>query len=307
LGLRPVLLLDESIPKEDIISNVPVVKSLQAFQQIAQSYHIRYAVFVESPSSGAAPAQRQAIRWLSNHFRTVLVVPVDSPLGSLWVQTMDLEGRLTLQTHYHLLDRKSTFTKRAFDLVLGSILAILLAPFLLLIALVIKIDSPGPVIYAQKRLGVNGKPFRYLKFRTMIIDADQQLGSLLERDLLAQQEYKQHHKLRRDPRVTRLGRLLRKFSLDELPQLWHVLSGEMSLVGPRAYLSSEYAEMGSYADLIFQIRPGITGWWQVMGRHSTTFKHRLQLDEYYLSNWSLWLDIYILIKTGWVFLSGHGV
>jgi len=277
------------------------------FLQAAKTYRIHDAVFIESPGSGAAPTQRQTIRWLSNHFRTVLVVPADSPLGSLWVQTMDLEGRLTLQTHYHLLDRRSTFMKRAFDLVLGSILTILLAPLLLLIALLIKIDSSGPVIYAQNRLGLNGKLFRYLKFRTMIIDADQQLDEILESDPLARQEYKQHHKLRRDPRVTRVGRFLRKFSLDELPQLWHVLNGEMSLVGPRAYLSSEYAEMGSYTDLIFQIRPGITGWWQVMGRHSTTFKHRLQLDEYYLSNWSLWLDIYILFKTGWVFLSGHGV
>lgn len=307
LGLRPVMLLDESSQDDTEISNVAVIRSPQVFLQAAKTYRIHYAVFIESPGSGAAPTQRQTIRWLSNHFRTVLVVPADSPLGSLWVQTMDLEGRLTLQTHYHLLDRRSTFMKRAFDLVLGSILTILLAPLLLLIALLIKIDSSGPVIYAQNRLGLNGKLFRYLKFRTMIIDADQQLDEILESDPLARQEYKQHHKLRRDPRVTRVGRFLRKFSLDELPQLWHVLNGEMSLVGPRAYLSSEYAEMGSYTDLIFQIRPGITGWWQVMGRHSTTFKHRLQLDEYYLSNWSLWLDIYILIKTGWVFLSGHGV
>jgi Undecaprenyl-phosphate galactose phosphotransferase WbaP len=244
---------------------------------------------------------------LSNHFRTVLVVPADSPLGSLWVQTMDLEGRLTLQTQYHLLDRKSTFLKRLFDLALGIIFSVLLVPIMMLIALIIKIDSPGSIIYDQERLGLNGKPFRYLKFRTMIKDAEQQLDALLESNPLAWQEYQQHHKLRRDPRVTRIGRFLRKFSLDELPQLWHVLRGEMSLVGPRAYLSSEYPEMGNYADLIFQIRPGITGWWQVMGRHSTTFQHRLQLDEYYLSNWSLWLDIYILIKTGWVFLSGHGV
>jgi Undecaprenyl-phosphate galactose phosphotransferase WbaP len=308
LGLRPVLLLDESShTAETSISGLPVVRSRQDFLHAAQYYHIHYAVYAEMSEVEAVPPQQQSIRWLSNHFRTVLVVPADSPLGSLWVQTMDLEGRLTLQTHYHLLDRKSTFLKRVFDLVLGTILAFLLAPLLLLIALIIKIDSRGSIIYAQERLGLTGKPFRYLKFRTMIKDADQQLDALLESNPLAWQEYQQHHKLRRDPRVTRFGRFLRKFSLDELPQLWHVLTGEMSLVGPRAYLSSEYSEMGSYADLIFQIRPGITGWWQVMGRHATTFQHRLQLDEYYLSNWSLWLDIYILIKTGWVFLSGHGV
>ncbi len=308
LGLRPVLLLDESEnnPKKSF-SGIPVVQSRIDFLRTAQFYRVHYAVYVEMREPEVVAPQQQAIRWLSNNFRTVLVVPADSPLGSLWVQTMDLEGRLTLQTHYHLLDRKSTFLKRVFDLVLGTVLSILLSPFLLLIALIIKISSPGSIVYAQERLGINGKPFRYLKFRTMVKDADRQLDALLESNPLAWQEYQQHHKLQYDPRVTRIGRFLRKFSLDELPQLWHVLTGEMSLVGPRAYLSSEYTDMGSYADLIFQIRPGITGWWQVMGRHSTTFQHRLQLDEYYLSNWSLWLDIYILIKTGWVILSGHGV
>jgi Undecaprenyl-phosphate galactose phosphotransferase WbaP len=306
LGFRPVLLLDEnSQPSTRSLADIPVIQSRPDFLKVAQIYHIRYVVFVEP--CGAETEPPQSIRWLSNHFRTVLVVPANSPFGSLWVQTMDLEGKLTLQTQYHLLDRKSTLSKRIFDLVLGSLLLIILAPLLLLIALIIKIDSPGKIIYAQDRLGLHGKPFRYLKFRTMVQDADRQLETLLGRDPLASQEYQQHHKLRRDPRVTRSGRFLRKFSLDELPQLWHVLTGEMSLVGPRAYLSNEYPEMGSYAELIFQIRPGITGWWQVMGRHSTTFQHRLQLDEYYLSNWSLWLDIYILIKTGWVFLSGHGV
>lgn len=308
LGFRPVLLLDENSPSSTrTIANIPVLQSRQDFLHAVQIYRIRYVVYVEQTTIENESPPQQAIRWLSNHFRTVLVVPADSPLGSLWVQTMDLEGRLTLQTQYHLLDHKSTLLKRVFDLVLGTLLLILLSPLLMLIALIIKIDSPGSIIYAQERLGLNGKPFRYLKFRTMIKDADQQLDSLLESNPLALQEYQQHHKLRRDPRVTHIGRFLRKFSLDELPQLWHVLTGEMSLVGPRAYLSSEYPEMGSFADLIFKIRPGITGWWQVMGRHSTTFQHRLQLDEYYLSNWSLWLDIYILIKTGWVFLSGHGV
>ena len=308
LGLRPVLALDES--SQDVqtnLSNVPVIQSRAKLIQTAQHYRIHYAVYVEPADVSNTPDSQQTIRWLSNYFRTVLVVPAGSPLGSLWVQTMDLEGRLSLQTHYHLLDRKSIFLKRLFDLTLGTLLCIVLAPFLLLIALVIKLDSRGPVVYARERLGLNGKPFRYLKFRTMIRDADQQLDALLEQDPRAWEEYQQHHKLMRDPRVTRIGKFLRKYSLDELPQLWHVLTGEMSLVGPRAYLLSEFAEMGNYTDLIFKIRPGMTGWWQVMGRHSTTFQYRLQLDEYYLSNWSLWLDIYILIKTGWVMLSGHGV
>ena len=308
LGLRPILILDETNLSNGInISGVPVIHSRSDFLQTARYYRVQYVVYVEAPEPTSISSSQEEIHWLSNHFHTVMVVSANSPLGSLWVQTMDLEGRLALQTNYHLLDRKSIFMKRVFDLTLGILFAILMAPFLLLIAVLIKLDSSGPVVYSHNRLGVNGKPFSYLKFRTMVKNADQQLNALLENDPQAQQEYQKHHKLRRDPRVTRIGRLLRKFSLDELPQIWHVLTGEMSLVGPRAYLLSEYSDMGSYADLILKIRPGITGWWQVMGRHSTTFQHRLQLDEYYLSNWSLWLDIYILIKTGWVFISGHGV
>mgnify|MGYP001032180867 CR=1 FL=1 len=196
--------------------------------------------------------------------------------------------------------------KRLFDLGLGSLLAILSAPFMLLILLLIKLDSPGPAVYAQERIGLRGKRIRYLKFRTMRLGAEQLLQELLEKDPQRRLEYETHHKLVRDPRVTRVGRLLRKFSLDELPQLYHVLTGDLSLVGPRAYMPNEYAQMGGYAELILQVRPGLTGWWQVMGRHTTTFQQRLQLDEYYLSNWSLWLDIYILLKTAWVVLSGIG-
>jgi len=173
--------------------------------------------------------------------------------------------------------------------------------------ILIRLDSRGPVFHTQERLGLGGRRIKFYKLRTMHLDAEQRLEGLLQADPQARQEYQTYHKIRRDPRVTRMGRILRQFSLDELPQFWHVLSGKMSLVGPRAYMVSELPEMGDRASLILQIRPGLTGWWQVMGRHTTTFQHRLQLDEYYLSNWSLWLDIYILIKTVWVFLSGQGV
>ena len=182
----------------------------------------------------------------------------------------------------------------------------LFTPFYLLIALLIRLDSPGPVLYSQERIGLNGKRINYLKFRTMQMDAEQRLQYLMEHDPQIRLEYETYHKIALDPRVTRVGRMLRKFSIDELPQLYHVISGEMSLVGPRAYMQSEYPHMGSYTELILQVRPGLTGWWQVMGRHTTTFQQRLQLDEYYLSNWSLWLDFYILLKTGWVVVTGIG-
>ena len=301
LGLRPVLVLDETCPSGvDQILRVQVVNSREAVQTILEKVHIPYAVYV------GKDFQDQILRWLGERFSSVLVVLETSPLGSLWVRTMDLEGRLTLKTQYHLLDRRAMVTKRAFDLLLGLVGGLILLPFLALIALLIALDTPGPVIFAQERLGKGGKLFKCYKFRTMQVGAEALLVELLAADSNANREYQMYHKLANDPRITRAGRLLRKFSLDELPQIWNVLRGELSLVGPRAYLPREIEDMGTYASLIQRISPGLTGWWQVMGRHGTTFEERLRLDEYYLSNWSLWLDVFVIIKTFWILANGRG-
>ncbi len=301
LGLRPVLVLDEVGPSGvSQVLQVPVVNSRDAVQAIMGTTHVKYAVYV------GKDFQDQILRWLGEHFASVLVVLETSPLGSLWVKTMDLEGRLTLKTQYHLLDGRATATKRAFDLLLGLVGGLILLPFLALIALFIYLDSPGPVIFAQDRLGKGGKLFKCYKFRTMQNEAEALLIKILAADPNANREYQMYHKLANDPRITRVGRLLRKFSLDELPQIWNVFTGELSLVGPRAYLPREIQDMGAYASLILRISPGLTGWWQVMGRHNTTFEERLRLDEYYLSNWSLWLDVFVIIKTFWILANGKG-
>lgn len=301
LGLRPVLILDENCPTHIThLLQIPVVRSTDDVQVLLETTHIDYAVFV------GLDIQNQILRWLGERFSNVLVVLDSSPLGSLWVKTMDLEGRLTLKTQYHLLDRKAIISKRIFDLVVGLGIGIILLPLLALIALLIRLDSPGSAIYAQERMGRGGKIFRCFKFRTMRVGAEALLDELLKSDPAANREYTQYHKLVKDPRITRIGKFLRKFSLDELPQLWNIIIGDLSLVGPRAYMVSEYADMGTYASLILRIPPGLTGWWQVMGRHNTTFDERLRLDEYYLSNWSLWLDIFIIIKTVWIMISGKG-
>lgn len=306
MGLRPVLFLDESDSiSESHILGVPVIRSWEALQQITPAKRIMFAVLVESHDESRA-LLTQRLKLASKMFQTVLVVMSDSPLGSLWVRTMDLEGRLALRTSYHLLDKNSIIFKRVFDLVIGSFIVIVSLPLFVFIALLIKVESRGPVFYRQERLGLRGKTIHYLKFRTMRLGAEQELEKLLKESSETRREFEKHHKLKRDPRVTRIGRFLRKFSLDELPQFWHVLQGDLSLVGPRAYMIEEIKDIGDYAPLILQVRPGITGWWQVMGRHATTFQRRLQLDEYYISNWSIWLDIYILLKTVWVAASGVG-
>ena len=302
LGLRPVLVCDPaSPPGQTEVLGVPLVRSLEQVETLLRDHPLDFAVYtgqnLQDPSLG----------WLGEHFSSLLVVLEHSPLGSLWVKTMDLEGRLTLKTEYHLLERKALLAKRAFDLLAGLTGGLLLSPAMLLIALLIRLDSRGPAIFTQNRVGRGGKLFRCHKFRTMHAGAEDLLQSLLASDPAAAREFQLHHKLANDPRVTRFGRLLRKYSLDELPQFWNIIKGDLSLVGPRTFLPEELPDVGAHASIILRIRPGLTGWWQVMGRHTTTFAERLRLDEYYLSNWSPWIDAYILIKTVWIILSGKGV
>lgn len=245
-------------------------------------------------------------RTLSLHFQKVILVRQRDNFGSLWIEPRDLDGQLGLEFHYHLLERHSGWLKRLIDL-LGSItLIILFSPVYILLALLIRLDSPGPILFRQKRLAKHLNQFNVLKFRTMVQNAEQELDYLLRTNPNARKEYEQYHKLETDPRITRIGKWLRRFSLDEFPQLWNVLKGEMSLVGPRAYMPSELEEMGEYAQIILRVQPGITGWWQVTGRNQNTFQQRLQMDEHYISNWSLSMDVYILLKTLWVVANGTG-
>jgi len=153
------------------------------------------------------------------------------------------------------------------------------------------------VFYADKRMGRDGKLFLCPKFRTMGPDAEERLRLLLEEDPKAREEYFKYHKLREDPRVTRVGRFLRKTSLDELPQLWSVLEGEMSLVGPRPYLPRESEDIGVTQGAILRVPPGITGPWQVDGRNQALFEDRVQMDAHYVRDWSVWLDLVILART----------
>ncbi|MEZ5408828.1 MAG: sugar transferase [Acidimicrobiales bacterium] len=183
--------------------------------------------------------------------------------------------------------------KRAFDLaVAGTVLAVL-SPILGAIALAVRLDSPGPVLFRQERVGQDGEPFKVLKFRTMVTNAEELLASLVAQSEGAGPLFK----MKRDPRVTRVGSFLRKTSLDELPQLWNVLRNEMSLVGPRPALRSEMAEWSEELYGRLRVKPGITGMWQVSGRSSTTFEEYTRLDLYYVDNWSLVVDLAILAKT----------
>ena len=190
------------------------------------------------------------------------------------------------------------FIKRVFDYMVGLMLLLLLSVPLLLISLVIRLTSSGPVIYRQPRVGRNNTEFMCYKFRTMYEDAEIRLKEILETNPEAMAEWKNKWKLRNDPRMTKIGRFLRITSLDELPQIFNVLKGEMSLVGPRPVTREEIDKhYKNMAELCFCVFPGISGLWQVSGRSNTSYDYRIALDSWYVRNWDLWLDIVILLKT----------
>jgi exopolysaccharide production protein ExoY len=192
------------------------------------------------------------------------------------------------------------------DFILAALGLLLLWPVFLLVSLAIRLDSPGPALYRQTRLGRGGRPFTMLKFRSMRVDADRQLSALLESEPEFQRAWSRDQKLWNDPRCTPLGLFLRRSSLDELPQLWNVLRGEMSLVGPRPILPDQRSEYGPFFNRYTGLRPGLTGLWQVMGRNQISFAGRVFLDQVYISRRSLGLDAYILLRTAWVVLSRRG-
>jgi len=196
--------------------------------------------------------------------------------------------------------------KRVFDILFTVCLALAAMPLGILIALAIMLDSRGGVFFAHSRVGKGGKTFRLWKFRSMIAGSDEILARYLERNPSLVHEWELTHKLKDDPRVTRVGRLLRKTSLDELPQIWNVLRGDMSMVGPRPIVSEESAKYGPAFALSTQVRRGLTGLWQVSGRNDINYKRRVALDCQYIRNWSLWLDTKILLKTGPVVLGRRG-
>ena len=189
--------------------------------------------------------------------------------------------------------------KRLFDIFVGLIGIFILVPLTIFVAIFRKVknEDDGPIFYTHLRIGKNGKQFKLYKYRTMCMNADEKLKKYLEGNEEAKKEYKKYKKLKKDPRITKIGEILRTTSIDEFPQFINIFLGNMTLVGPRPYLPREKEDMGKYYDNIIKCKPGVTGYWQVNGRSNTTFEKRLELDNYYIENRSLWLDIKIIVKT----------
>jgi Undecaprenyl-phosphate galactose phosphotransferase WbaP len=306
IAYRPVAaIILEKAGVEGSILGVPSFMYSESLLEQMRKLDIRLAIFTSRTTSSRL-GFRKYLQNLSLVFPKLIYVLGDSPLNMLAMKTMDLDGHPALHVQYNLLNPVSRVVKRVTDLLLSLVSLVFTFPLFLFFSLLIWIDSPGPVIYTQQRMGRGGRVFNIYKFRTMVVGAEEKLNTLLAENEKLREEYETYHKLQNDPRVTRVGRFLRKTSFDEFPQILNVIKGEMSWVGPRAYLPSELGQMGDSAAIIHRVSPGLTGWWQVMGRHSLSFNDRLQLDEYYISNFSLLMDVFILFKTLFIVISGKG-
>lgn len=219
------------------------------------------------------------------------------PINNTRVSHFFSRDILSLRIHNNLARPLPQLLKRGFDLVAAGALLLLTAPLLAVLALRVKLADGGPVLFAHVRVGRHGRLFRCYKFRTMVANSAEVLAELLASDPAARAAWERDRKLKDDPRVTPIGRFLRKTSLDELPQLWNILKGEMSLVGPRPVVPDELARYGAAKLYYLQVRPGLTGLWQISGRNDVDYERRVALDTWYVRNWTLWYDVLILFRT----------
>ena len=304
-GLHPVAFFDDDPEKQgQMLEGLRVRGKLADADLYALRRGVQHAI-VAIPT-----ATPQLLGGLINTrgriFRRVQFIPDLVNLPSQGVFASDLDGMLALEVRLGLYSRINQNVKRAVDLLGGVVGGLLISPVLLALALWVRFDSPGSSFYWSTRIGQKGKPFKCLKFRSMYTDADERLQAMLRDDPVLRLEYERFHKLENDPRITRAGAFIRNYSLDELTQLFNVVKGEMSLVGPRPYLVQELPDMRGLQDVILEAKPGMTGFWQVTGRSDVTFSERLELESQYVRNWSLWWDIILLVKTVTVVVARRG-
>jgi Undecaprenyl-phosphate galactose phosphotransferase WbaP len=301
-GFRPTLIIDDPEQLASDLSDDAVISQAR-IKDRASRLHLKDALILVDDLFNID----QLIDRYRFVFRNVILLKDQvGKYGLNNLEPLDFDTSLGLQVRNNLLSERAQFSKKVID-TMGSFFALLLlAPFFGLVALAIYLDSPGRVFYHQERLGKGGKIFRLVKFRTMQLNASEVLEKELARDSALKLEWDTYQKLKDDPRVTRVGKLLRKFSLDELPQLWNIIHGEMSLVGPRPIMLNQHLTYGPYFKDYIKVLPGMTGLWQVSGRNQTSFARRAELDNEYIQRWSLWLDIFIFFKTTKVVLFRDG-
>jgi exopolysaccharide biosynthesis polyprenyl glycosylphosphotransferase len=284
-----------SKPETPLPSRVDdLVVDHDAEQPVDVAMRLGADTLVFTGSESMTPRETREMGWNAEHAEIDMVVaPALTDVAGPRIHTTPVAGLPLVHIDYPGLDPAKSFTKRLLDVLVSGTLLVALIPLWLVLALVIRADSPGGVIYRQERIGLNGRRFKMLKFRSMLADADKQLPSLLDRSdgngVL--------FKMKDDPRVTKVGGFLRRHSLDELPQLWNVLRGEMALVGPRPPIEAEVEQYDEWAMRRLMVKPGITGLWQTSGRSNLSWDESVRMDLYYVDNWSVMGDLVLLFRT----------
>lgn len=295
---RVLGIVDDDPVSAELAHDYPLLGGFDRVEPIIREQGVQTVIF---SAPGMEKAKREELlNTIQPLVRNILYVPdfIGTPLGGVQVQTLFTQQITILKVRNNLARMRNRILKRSFDLVLTLLAMPVILPVLALLAIVVKMDSEGPAFYNAERLGIDGTTFKCFKFRSMYTDGDARLEKYLAENPEAAKEWKEYAKLRGyDPRVTKAGNFMRKTSLDELPQLINVLLGDMSLVGPRPYLPREKADMGEAVYTVTMITPGITGFWQVSGRNDVTFQGRVQMDVWYVRNWSVWMDLWFLLKT----------
>ena len=303
-GYVPVLILDDETEGIDDYKGIPIIHDTGLGPEIVKRFNIKMAI-VAMPK-----LESRKLKILLNNsvsaFRYNVLIPDFFNVTNIWMSVRDFDGILGFVTSHKLKMPWNLGIKRFVDLLIVIIGGIILLPFLLFIALLIRISSPGPALYGHTRLGKDGKPFTAYKFRSMVMDSNERLKKLLDSDPDIKKEWEENHKLKNDPRITKVGKFLRRLSIDEFPQLLNIVKGEMSLVGPRPITEAEVKKYGDDFIRIFSVRPGLTGMWQVSGRSETDYAARVSYDTYYLQSWSIWLDFWVLFKTFGAVIRGKG-
>lgn len=297
-GLDLVGYLDDDPVKRD--NDLPVLGSLDDVERVVRRTRVDNVILALPPR--AHERMNMVVSCLHELPVQVRIVPDYFSLA-LYRATVDEFGGIPMiNLRDPAFNAYQRLVKRIFDLVVGSVLTLMFLPLMGMIAVAIKLDSPGPVLFKQKRIGENGRLFEMYKFRSMVVNAE----ALQEEVNRLDEEGHVIHKCKDDPRVTRVGRFIRRWSLDELPQFFNVLEGDLSVIGPRPELPWLVDEYKPWQRKRFAVPQGITGWWQVNGRSDKLMHLHTDEDLYYIQNYSLWLDLYILLKTPWVMLRGKG-
>ena len=300
----PVLILDDDPETGDEYRGIPVIHDTASGPEIVKRLNIKMAI-VAMPS-----VSQRVLKKLINHsvsaFRYNVLIPDIFSVTNIWMNVRDFGGILGFATSHRLNMFWNLWIKRLMDAGIVLTGTVILTPLLLCIVIMVKLSSPGPVLYSHERIGQRGRRFRAYKFRSMVNNAEERLRNLLASDEGARREWEENHKLKKDPRITAIGKFLRKTSLDEVPQFINILKGEMSLIGPRPIVEAEIKRYGENFQRIFSVKPGLTGLWQVSGRSDTDYADRVSFDTYYLQSWSVWLDLWIIYRTFGVIIKGKG-